>query len=125
MSDVIRGGVRIAIPSADLVVCQDQADHRGMHQFLECVTCRLVTCLSSAMESFCLLMAFWFEQLLVVLNHLPCYSFELCIIFDEQIQGNDVACDESALTGEPEEIKKDPKKRPHMLSGTSVMKGIP
>ncbi len=40
-----------------------------------------------------------------------------------QIRGSDVATDESALTGEAEEIKKDALKKPFMLSGTSVMKG--
>ncbi len=40
-----------------------------------------------------------------------------------QIRGSDVATDESALTGESDEIKKDSKKRPFMLSGTAVMKG--
>jgi magnesium-transporting ATPase (P-type) len=40
-----------------------------------------------------------------------------------KVRGSDVACDESALTGESDEVKKDTKKTPFMLSGTSVMKG--
>jgi hypothetical protein len=41
----------------------------------------------------------------------------------EQIRGHDVACDESALTGESDELKKSEDKAPFMLSGTAVMKG--
>jgi hypothetical protein len=40
-----------------------------------------------------------------------------------QIQGNDVHCDESALTGESEEQSKSPATAPFMLSGTAVTKG--
>eukprot|EP00042_Codosiga_hollandica_P046002 m.476351 g.476351 ORF g.476351 m.476351 type:complete len:410 (+) comp57152_c0_seq8:48-1277(+) len=39
------------------------------------------------------------------------------------IRGHDVACDESALTGESVEIKKSADKQPFLLSGTAVMKG--
>ena len=38
------------------------------------------------------------------------------------VRGADVACDESALTGESDEVKKS-EVHPFMLSGTSVMKG--
>ena len=40
-----------------------------------------------------------------------------------QIRGSDISCDESALTGESEEVKKTVDKNPFMLSGTAVMKG--
>ncbi len=40
-----------------------------------------------------------------------------------KVRGADVACDESALTGESDELKKDPVESPFMLSGTAVMKG--
>ena len=39
-----------------------------------------------------------------------------------QVRGADVACDESALTGESDEVKKSAAS-PFLLSGTSVMKG--
>ena len=40
-----------------------------------------------------------------------------------QIRGSDIACDESALTGESDEVKKSVAEAPFMLSGTAVMRG--
>jgi Ca2+ transporting ATPase len=45
------------------------------------------------------------------------------IVYCVQIRGSDIACDESALTGESEEVKKSAEKNPFLLSGTAVMKG--
>eukprot|EP00049_Salpingoeca_infusionum_P000148 m.37606 g.37606 ORF g.37606 m.37606 type:complete len:1393 (+) comp10114_c1_seq1:14-4192(+) len=39
------------------------------------------------------------------------------------VRCSDVFCDESALTGEPHDIKKDTMQNPWMLSGTSVKQG--
>ena len=39
------------------------------------------------------------------------------------VRGNNIACDESALTGEPLDIKKDLEKDPWLLSGTSLKQG--
>lgn len=39
------------------------------------------------------------------------------------IKGEDVECDESALTGEPEDIKKDSENAPFVFSGTAVKNG--
>lgn len=39
------------------------------------------------------------------------------------LQANNVSTDESALTGEPKLIRKDPKDAPFLLSGTKVMEG--
>ena len=39
------------------------------------------------------------------------------------LQANNVSTDESALTGEPKLIRKDPKEAPFLLSGTKVMEG--
>ena len=47
----------------------------------------------------------------------------LCGADTVQIRGSDIACDESALTGESDEVKKSAEKNPFLLSGTAVMKG--
>ena len=39
------------------------------------------------------------------------------------MEGHEVETDESALTGEPYAIKKDPESAPFLLSGTSVQRG--
>lgn len=39
------------------------------------------------------------------------------------IRGEDIECDESALTGEPEDIKKDAEYAPFVFSGTNVKNG--
>jgi len=39
------------------------------------------------------------------------------------MRGEDIECDESALTGEPEDIKKDPEFVPFLYSGTFVKNG--
>ena len=39
------------------------------------------------------------------------------------LTGNDLAIDESTLTGETDHIKKNREKDPMLLSGTSVMEG--
>jgi Ca2+ transporting ATPase len=39
------------------------------------------------------------------------------------INGTDVECDESALTGEPEDIKKDTEEAPFLYSGSAVKSG--
>lgn len=50
---------------------------------------------------------------------------QLCLCCSDalQISGSDIACDESALTGESDEVKKSAEKNPFLLSGTAVMKG--
>jgi len=39
------------------------------------------------------------------------------------LKGDDIQCDESALTGKPEDIKKDPDSAPFMFSGSAVKSG--
>ena len=50
---------------------------------------------------------------------------QLCLCGSDalQIRGSDISCDESALTGESDEVKKSAEKNPFLLSGTAVMKG--
>lgn len=40
------------------------------------------------------------------------------------VYGNDLKCDESAMTGEPDVIKKNPEKDPFFLSGTQLQDGM-
>jgi Ca2+ transporting ATPase len=51
------------------------------------------------------------------------YAFILQRLDVVQIRGSDISCDESALTGESDEVKKSTETHPFLLSGTAVMKG--